>query len=155
MTGRGSRLAAAHRVDAGSAVIEFVTLGMLLLLPLMYLVVTLGRIQAATYAADGSARAAARAYVVSDSDADGAQQAAAAVRLGLLDQGFDIAPADALRLECSADPCLTPGARVAARVEVTLSLPGIPSVVDDLIPTRLTVSASSVAAVDRFRAPRP
>ena len=37
--------------DRGSAVVEFVTLGVLLLVPLVYLVLAMGRVQAATYAA--------------------------------------------------------------------------------------------------------
>lgn len=140
--------------DDGSAVVEFVTLGVLMLVPLMYLVLTLGRIQAAAYATDGSARAAARALVTAASEQDGLASAAAAVRLGLLDQGFDIDPDAALTVRCSASPCLTPTARVEARVSVDVVLPGVPAFLDRAIPTRVNVTSRHVVIVDRFRSQR-
>ena len=45
--------------EQGTAVVEFCSLGLLLMLPLIYLVVAMGRIEAASFAADGSAREAA------------------------------------------------------------------------------------------------
>jgi hypothetical protein len=137
--------------DVGSAIVEFVTLGMVMLLPLIYLVFAMGRIQAATFAADGSAREAARAYVTAVSDAEGERRAVAAVRLGLLDQGFEQVPADALRLECDEAPCLTGGARVTARVQVEVVLPGVPAFLDHVVPLRVTVRSAQVATVDEFR----
>src|SRR3954464_11281688 len=74
--------------DQGSAVIEFVAIGVLLLVPLVYLVLAMGRVQAASFAADGSARAAARAFVTAADDDDARRRAAIAVQLGLRDQGF-------------------------------------------------------------------
>jgi hypothetical protein len=148
------RRGAAVRRDEGSAVVEFVVLGVLLLVPVVYLVVTLGRLQAASFAADGGARAAGRAFVTAADEADGAQRAAAAVRLALLDHGFP-ASDDALRLECSARPCLTPDATVAARVSVEVVLPGVPEALDAVLPTHVTVRSTHVAAVDAFRAAAP
>jgi hypothetical protein len=137
--------------DRGSAVVEFVTLGMVLLIPLVYLVLALGRVQAATYAADGSARAAARAYVLASTEGEALDRARAAVRLGLRDQGFDGEEEGALDVECSERPCLTPGGRVVATVTVDVVLPGVPAVVDGVVPLRVTVRATQVAAVDEFR----
>ena len=42
--------------DAGNAIIEFLAVTVLLLIPILYLVLVLGRLQAATFAADGAAR---------------------------------------------------------------------------------------------------
>jgi hypothetical protein len=128
-----------------------VTLGLLLLLPLIYLVMATGRVQAATYAADGSARAAARTFVLAGDDDEGRARARAAVRLGLRDQGF-AEQAGRLELACSADPCLTPGARVTVTVTVDVVLPGVPKVVDGVVPAHVTVRSTQVAAVDEFRA---
>jgi len=83
-----SRITTPARRDQGSAAIEFVAIGVLLLTPLIYIVIALSRIQAASFAADSSAREAARAFVTAVDDDDGRRRAAIAVRLGLRDQGF-------------------------------------------------------------------
>ena len=131
--------------------VEFVSLGVLMLLPMVYLVVTMGRLQAAAYATDSSARAAARAVVTSDTEATGLARAAAEVQLGLQDQGFDAEPSAALTITCSASPCLTPEGRVEATVTVDVVLPGVPAFLDEAIPTHVPVTARQVAMVDRFR----
>jgi hypothetical protein len=132
-------------------VVEFITVGMLLLLPMVYLVLTLGRVQAASFAVDGSAREAARAYVTAASDADGTQRAEAAVRLGVVDQGFSSGAAR-LSIECSADPCLDPGATVIARTRLRVTLPGVPAFLSTIIPAEITVRSAQAASVDVFRA---
>ena len=137
--------------DAGSAVVEFVSLGVVMLLPMVYLVVTMARLQAAAYATDGAARAAARAVVTADTDAAGMARARAEVKLGLLDQGFDAGPGSSLTVTCSANPCLTPDGRVTASVTVDVVLPGVPAFFDQVIPTHILVTARQVDAVDRFR----
>ena len=140
----------ARRPDDGSAVVEFVTLGVLLLVPLVYLVLTLGRLQAASFAVDGAAREASRAFTTAGDDVTGRARAVAAVRLGLLDQGFDTDAATATRISCSATPCLTPRARVEVQVSVAVVLPGIPGFVDRVAATHLTVRSAQVATVDAF-----
>jgi hypothetical protein len=137
--------------DAGSAVVEFVALGVLMLVPLVYLVLTLGRVQAAAFAADGAARAAARAFVLADDEATGRARALAAVRLGLRDQGFDDDPATAGRVSCSAAPCLTPQGRVSVEVSVRVVLPGLPAMIDRVASAHVTVRAAHIASVDTFR----
>ncbi len=67
--------------DEGSAVVEFVGLVVVLLVPLVYLVLVVGRLEAATFAAEGAAREAARVFVASDEPASAAPRAlAAAIR---------------------------------------------------------------------------
>lgn len=137
--------------DAGSAVIEFVALAVLLLIPLAYLVITLARLQAAAFAADSSARAAARALAGADDEASGRARALAAVRLGLSDQGFHDDPATAARVSCSASPCLTPQGRITVRVSVQVVLPGVPALIDRWAETHVTVRSEQAAVVDTFR----
>lgn len=148
-----SRLAALRQHgDRGSAVVEFVTLGVLLLVPVVYLVVTLGRVQAGAFAVEGAAREAARAYSSAPDEETGATRARAGVLLALRDQGFeDVDPAEALTVLCEAEPCLQPEARVTTTVEVEVVLPGVPAFVDAVVPTRVPVRAQAVAVVDRFR----
>jgi hypothetical protein len=138
--------------DAGSAVVEFVGVALVLLVPLVYLVAVLGRIEAATFAVEGAAREAARTYAQADTSDDGAQRALAAVGIALTDQGFTDDPAHALAITCSDDPCLTPGGDVEARVEVVVPLPFVPSFVRDRVPLEIPVAATRAAAVDEFRA---
>lgn len=140
--------------DEGSALVEFLGISLVLLVPVVYLVLVLGRIQAATFAAEGAAREAARVYVAADDAQQGAARAATAVAVALEDQGFDDDPAQALRVRCSADPCLTPGAEVAATVQVRVPLPFVPSFVGDVIPLEVPVRAERVAPVDMYRVAR-
>jgi Na+-transporting methylmalonyl-CoA/oxaloacetate decarboxylase gamma subunit len=138
--------------DSGSAVVEFVSIGVLLLVPLVYLVICLSRIQAASFAADGSAREAARAFVTAQNQDDGYRRAAIAVRLALHDQGFDDSRDGSLSITCSTSTCLTPGGRVQAEVRVRVVLPGLPHFVDRALSTSVTVRAEHTAVVDEFRA---
>jgi hypothetical protein len=137
--------------DEGSAVVEFVTLGVLLLVPVVYLVLTLGRLQAASFAAEGAAREASRVFVSAADEAAGARHAEAVVALALRDQGFeDVDAGRAAVLRCEDRPCLQPESRVTVTVTVDVVLPGVPAFVDSVVPTRVPVRAQSVAVVDRF-----
>ena len=138
--------------ERGASTVEFATLGVLLLVPIVYLVVTVGRVQAASLAAQAGARSAARVMTSADTTEQGRARAAQAADLAVTDQGFDTEDGR-LDLVCSERACLTPGARVTATVQVSVVLPGVPGFVDGLIPLRVQVRASQVAAVDTFRAP--
>ncbi|UZN04615.1 pilus assembly protein [Cellulomonas sp. S1-8] len=140
--------------DAGSALVEFLGISVVLLVPIVYLVLVLGRIQAATFAAESAAREAARVYVAADDAEQGAARAVTSVAVALTDQGFDDDPAEALDVRCSADPCLTPGAEVAATVQVRVPLPFVPSFVRDVVPLEVPVTAQRVAPVDTYRVAR-
>jgi len=139
--------------DAGNAVVEFLAVTLLLLVPIVYLVLVLGRLQAATFAAQGAARDAGRAFTTAVGPDDGARRAVAAVGLALEDQGFrSVDPASALALECSSDPCLAPGSSVLVRVAFDVDLPGVPTFVRSVVPLAVPVSAEHVAPVDEFSA---
>jgi hypothetical protein len=124
-----------------------------LLTPLLYIVLALSRVQAASFAADSSARAAARAFVTAADDNDGRRRAAIAVRFGLLDQGFTNPEDGELTFECETPrACLTPGSEVRVLVQVRVVLPGVPHFLDRIFSTGITVRAGQVAVVDEFRA---
>lgn len=137
--------------DQGSAVVEFLGLTLVLLIPLVYLVLVLGRLEAAAFAVEGAARESARAYVAADDDEDGARRAVAATALAIRDQGFDDDPTDALAITCDG-PCLTPGGEVTASVQVVVPLPFVPDFARDALPLEIPVSATRSAPVDEFRA---
>lgn len=141
--------------DEGNAVVEFLAVTVLLLVPIVYLVLVLGRLQAATFAAEGAAREAGRAFTTSAGPDDGARRAVAAVNLALTDQGFGgVDAAGALALECSAEPCLAPGSSVHVRVVFDVDLLGVPAFVQSAVPLSVPVSAEHVAPVDEFAGAR-
>jgi hypothetical protein len=137
--------------EQGSATVEFVAFGVLLMLPLVYLVITMGRIQAAAFAADGGAREAARAFVTADDDEAAHRRAVSAVRLALLDQGFGDPKDGELEIECERAVCLTSGSRIVTRVQVRVVLPGVPRFIDRALSTSVTVRSGQTIVVDEFR----
>lgn len=137
--------------DAGSAIVEFCVLSVLMLVPLVYLVAVLGRVQAASMAAQAAAREAGRAFVTAESEAGGRERADLAAGIAFADQGFTAPGTVRVDVACRADPCLSPDARVDVGTRVLVLLPGVPHVLDRAIPARLEVTARQVVAVDRFR----
>lgn len=148
--------------DEGGAIVEFLGVTLLLLVPLAYLVVALSGIQAGTYAVEVSAREAARGAVVAGVRAldDGrtlpqAMRAAeararAVAELAMEDFGFGDRASYDLRLTCSSTPCLRPGSLVRADVELTVRLPGMPASIGGRIPLAASVSSSATSPVDGF-----
>ena len=142
--------------EAGAALVEFLGTAVLLLVPLVYLVLTLAQLQAGTFGVQGGAREAGRAMVTAGSSDDGVSRAQSAAGIALADQGFgDVAVADVLTLDCSADPCLTPGAAVGVRVRVAVGLPFVPAGLRDWVPLEVPVEATHVATVDEYGQVRP
>lgn len=143
----GCRTAA--RGDDGSAVVEFVGASVLLLVPLVYLVLVLGQVQAAAFAADGAAREAARAMVTGDPEERPAR-ALTAVRLALADQGIDPAQAaEAFTVRCSGS-CDSPGTTVTVEVDLAVGLVGAPRAWADRLPASIAVSAAATGTQDRW-----
>lgn len=130
--------------DDGSAVVEFLGVTLVLLVPVVYLVLVLAQLQGAAFAVEGAAREAARAYVSSSADVAEAR-ALAAAGLALDDQGVD--PDDStLTLTCDGR-CDGADARLTAMVEADVRLVGVPAFVDGLA---VPVSASATMPVERF-----
>jgi hypothetical protein len=143
------------RGDRGSAVVEFVTVGLLVLVPMLYLVLAIGRIQAGVLATEAASRAAVRAITSADTEGEGRAAARSLIGYALSDQGFDADPDAVTDVLCSGDECLTPGGRVTVTVEVTVPLPGLPMLLPGDAAVGVPVSATHVGAVDEFRAGQP
>lgn len=133
--------------ERGSAIIEFVFLTVVVLVPLLYLVLTVGRIQAGTYAVTQAAREAGRAFVTAEAAEYAEARAQAAADIAFADFGFD----GALRIGCDGSPCLRPEGRVTTQATVVVALPLVPDFARAVVPLEVPVSATSVSAVDRFR----
>lgn len=136
------------RDEEGSAVVEFIFLGVLLMVPIVYLVMTLGRVQAGTYAASAASREAGRAFVTAPSGAGAEARAHAAADIAFRDQGFD---GGDLQISCTGSPCLQPGERVTTTARVRVPLPLIPEFARSVIPLEVPVEATQLSTVDRFR----
>lgn len=141
-TGRGER---------GTAIVEFVFLAVVLMVPLIYLVMMLSRLQAGAYAASAAAREAGRAFVTASSAEAAAGRAQAAARIAFGDQGFRNGQAS-LAMSCDGSPCLRPEGRVEMVATVTVPLPLVPAFARRVVPLEVPLTARHLAVVDRFRA---
>jgi hypothetical protein len=138
--------------DRGSAAVEFLTMGVLLLVPIVYLVLTLAALQGAAFAAEGVARQAARLIATGDTEAAGRSAADAAVRVGLADWRVP-AGAAAVTVTCSPRPddCLTPRGTVRVTVRVGVALPLMPPALAVNAPGVVPVEAHALQPVSMFR----
>lgn len=136
------------RKEAGSAVVEFIFLVTLLLIPVVYLLLTVASVQAGSFASVGAADQAAKVFAAADSPEQGRLRAERAVLLAVTDLGFDQSAAT-LHISCQPAVCLDPGSSVTVMVYLDVQLPLIP-VTDHLSLSVATVSASATEMVARF-----
>ena len=120
--GRARR--AALEGQAGSSIIEFIFLVVLLLVPLVYLVVGAAQVQAASYAAVGAADHAAKVFVTAASEGQGRARAADAVQRAAAN--MQIGPGRTNFSYSCQGTCLSPGSTVTIRVSVETVLPLLP-----------------------------
>ncbi|HYO20081.1 MAG TPA: pilus assembly protein, partial [Dermatophilaceae bacterium] len=76
-------------LQSGSAIVEFVFLAVLMMVPLFYLVMVLARLQAGAYGVSAAAREAGRAYVTAPVVPQARARAESAAALAFADQGFE------------------------------------------------------------------
>ncbi|USQ78844.1 pilus assembly protein [Ornithinimicrobium faecis] len=136
--------------DRGSMLVETAFLLVLVMLPLLYLVGTLGRLQAGAYAVSAAAREAGRTFVTSDDDAEGHAAAHTSAMLVMQAHGFTT-DEGGVAIACEQSPCLTPGSTVRSDATIDVALPLIPDFLSGALPTTVTLSSSHVSPVDEFR----
>jgi Flp pilus assembly protein TadG len=150
-----NRLAAATAAgERGSAVIEFVFVALVVLLPLVYLIVAVAVVQHSQLVVTNAAREAGRAFATSPDTASAPERVAAAVRIALGDQDDDrdvtvrvVAAGDA----CTAgavSPSLAPGSVFTVCVTRRVDVPAVPSV---LAGRGITTVGRYTVHVDEFR----
>ncbi len=142
--------------DDGRAMIEFIFLGVLTLVPLLYLVVAAFDLERSVFAVTEAAREAGRAYATADDPQSAEARASYAAGLALRDQGVSVTGMS-LRYVAVAGGCstggggaesLVPGAEFAVCVSRTVTLPGIPGY---FAGRSNTVTGRYVVHVDDFR----
>lgn len=145
---RPSRLSTDER---GSAPLEFVLAGLVLLVPLVYLIVALGLVQQQALGAEAGARHVARAVATSTSTADARARADEVLTSIVEDYGMDAASVD-LSLECrpAAAECPSAGATITVTLRARVSLPLAPPVLDLDRLASVPIEASAVQKVSRF-----
>lgn len=137
--------------ERGNASLEFITAGIVLLLPMVYLVLVLASIQGGSLAAESAARQAARVYVQAPTDAQATAEAQNAAAFALADYGIDTSGL-AMAIGCEPQPrrCLTRRGTVTVDVTVTVPLPLLPLAFRKEIPLSVSVHSTASVQVSRF-----
>lgn len=114
------------RDERGSAIVETVWLGVLLLVPLVYVVLTVFEVQRGAFATTTAARSAARAFALAPDDVTGERAAAAAARQALDDQGLE---GTDVTVQVTCEPfadCHSGTSIITVRVDADVVLPLVP-----------------------------
>ncbi len=139
------------RNDEGSAALEFITVGVILLVPLAYLIITLGTVQQAMLGAEAAARHTARVIGQAENAADAADRGDA-VLASVIDE-YDLNAADVdVSVTCTpagAD-CPRSGATVVVTVSTRVSLPFVPEIFGLDRATQIPLEAAAAQKVSRL-----
>ena len=140
-----------RRSETGSALVEVTWLAVLLLVPLLWIVVSVFEVQRGAFGVEGAARAAGRAYALASTDEEGQQRARAAVRLALDDQGLDGVGFE-LRVTCTPYPrdCHAGTSVVTVVVSSRVDLPLMPSALGGQAPS-FALDATHTVPIGQFQ----
>ncbi len=147
-------LRARANADDGSAILEFVFVAVIVMVPLIYLIVAAATVQRSEFAVSQAAREAGRAFATSDRADQALARARAAVHIALHDQGLpddaDIAyvPAGSSCTAARIAPALQAGAEFTVCVIRHLSIPAVPHV---LAGKAITTVGEYVVHIDDYR----
>ncbi len=136
-------------------------MSVILLLPLLYLLLTVFEVQRGSFAASQAAREAGRAFALAPSSAVGLARADVAAQLAFADQGISTPPEvrfTAAGAGCSAAadvaPVLTAGATYTVCVLQDVQLPyADKGFFAHIVPARVHLVGRFTLAVDRYRSP--
>lgn len=130
------------RDEDGEATVEFIGLVFILVLPIVYLIVGLGQVQAGVFAAEAGAREAARILAEDPTHHD-----AALAQIDLAFSDFHVASAPKTSIACGT--CHGPDADVEVAVSTSIPLPLLPGWVDARL--AIPVSARASALIEGVR----
>ena len=141
----------AQRGEDGSALVELTWLGIVLLVPMIWIVVSVFSVQRGAFAVSGAARAAGRAYALAPTDAEGRQRAEAAARQALADQGVTGAPLE-VRISCTPYPhdCHSGTSVITVVVASRVDLPLLPAILGCHAPS-FALDASHRVPIGQFQ----
>jgi hypothetical protein len=108
--------------ESGSAVVEFVFLGTLLLVPVVYFVIAVGQVQGGSFAVVSAADHAAKVFAAAEEPGTAHGQAAHAALVSVQDFGFEAGDLT-VSIGCGSGACLEPGSTVTVEVALDVPLP--------------------------------
>lgn len=141
--------------DEGSAALEFILAGLVLLVPIVYLIVALGVIQGHSLGVEAAARHSARALATAAGPGEGSERVERV--LDAITAEYDIDPeAIDVQVHCGGaggTRCPDAGATITVTVRAAAALPLVPPVLGLDRVARIPVEAISVQKVSRFWRP--
>jgi Flp pilus assembly protein TadG len=140
-----------HRDDRGSALVELTWLGILLILPMLWIVMAGFDVQRGAFGVSAAARAAARAYALAPDDVTGLIRAREAARVALADQGLhDVTPE--VGVSCTPYPrdCHQGTSVITVRVHSRVVLPLMPTALGGGRPS-FALDASQTVPMGQFQ----
>jgi Flp pilus assembly protein TadG len=140
-----------NRDERGSALVELTWLGILLLVPLLWIVLSVFDVQRGAFGVSSAARAAGRAYALAPNDAIGQARAEQAARQALADQGLSGAPVT-VTITCTpyADNCHQGTSVITVRVASRVDLPLLPEVLGGQAPS-FALDASHTVPIGQYQ----
>lgn len=137
--------------DTGSAALEFIFVGLILLVPIVYLVVTLGMIQGQSLGTEAGARHIARAVATAEGVAAADARASAILATVVSEYGLDPERVEAdVTCRDASTSCPAAGATIVVTIRTEVSLPLIPPVLGLDRLASIPVEASAAQKVSRF-----
>ncbi|KZE91205.1 hypothetical protein AVP41_00742 [Microbacterium sp. TNHR37B] len=136
--------------DAGSASLEFIAAGAVLLVPIVYLIIALGQIQGHAFAVEAGARYLARTIATSE-DRDDADIRSQRV-LAAIEREYGMEPGSVqveLRCRPQGVECPRAGAVILVTLRAEVALPLVPPVLGLERAARVTVDAAASQKVAR------
>jgi len=137
--------------ERGSALVELSWLGILLVLPVLWIVLSVFEVQRGAFGVSTAARAAARAYALAPDDATGLTRAREAARLALDDQGVHGVTPD-VRVTCAPYPsdCHQGTSVITVSVHSRVVLPLMPSALGSNRPS-FALEATQTVPIGQFQ----
>ena len=140
-----------RRNERGSALVELTWLGILLLIPMLWIVLSVFEVQRGAFAVSGAARAAGRAYALAPTDAEGRQRAEAVAAQALADQGVRGVPVD-VQITCTPylRDCHSGTSLITVVVASRVDLPLLPAFLGGNAPS-FALDATHTVPIGQFQ----
>lgn len=137
--------------EQGSALVELTWLGILLLIPMLWIVMSVFEVQRGAFGVSAAARAAGRAYALAPTDAEGRRRAEQVARQALADQGLNNVPLDVL-VSCTPYPanCHSGTSIITVHISSRVDLPLMPEVLGGNAPS-FALDATHTVPIGQFQ----
>jgi hypothetical protein len=139
------------RDEGGSALVELSWLGILLVLPMLWILLSVFEVQRGAFGVSAAARSAARAYALAPDDATGVVRAREAAQVALEDQGLHAVTPE-VRISCTPYPgnCHQGTSVITVAVHSRVILPLMPSALGGNRPS-FALDATQTVPIGQFQ----